>query len=242
MTDLLAEVDFTIFIYLIAGVFWLFSSLAQQKKAKRKAAEMRKKREEREREERRTGKKSQPEVWETKKPPSDLDTFLRELTGQPVPQQAPPPPPMPKRKEVVEDIQFDGPTPTPPTPSKSSANPLLESEEVSKKSKSYEIGELDMEASFKQISDIKEAAEMIGADADQEIQQEALANVRSMMIDLSSSSISVPAIPLQSIRAIRTETSRPSLKNRSTFKKSLVASVILEAPKALRENPFKEIT
>jgi hypothetical protein len=138
------------------------------------------------------------------------------------------------------EIKFKGPPPSPPTAS-SSSPAIANLPEKAKASKNYDIGELDMEASFKQISDIKDAAELIHGDIDQKLQAEALKSVRSMMIDLSSSSVAVPSIHLQSIRAIRTETSRPNFKKKNAFKKALVASVILEAPKALRENPFTEI-
>jgi hypothetical protein len=238
--NLLAEFDFSILIYLLVGAFWLFSNLMQGKQTRSKAAEMKKLQEEQEKEERRTGKKI--EVKPSAAPPkNDLQEFLKNLTNQMAPEAqqrapTPPPPPIPKRKVVQPVIQFNGPPPT----TTSSAPALANLPEKARASKSYDIGDLDMEASFKQISDIKEAVEVIHGDIDQALQQEALKNVRSMMVDLSSSSISVPSVHLQSIRAIRTKTSRPELQKKKTFKRALVASVILQAPKALRENPFTE--
>lgn len=225
----------TFLFYLVVGAFWLIGNLMQQKQAKQKAMEMRRQREAREAEERRTGKKTV--VEEPKPRKSDLEEFLKQLSGTANPQPSVVPPPI-LRKQVVDDIQFDQPPPPPPKPVVTpKATPLP----PVKAPKSYDIGDLDMAASFKQISQMKEAVELIGAGHDQQISQEALTNVRAMMIDLSSSSISVPIIPLQSIRAIRTETPRPDLQKRKTFKKALVASVILEAPKALRPQPFTEI-
>lgn len=241
MTFPLAESSgLTFLFYLVIGAFWLVGNLMQQKQAKRKAMEMRRQREAREAEERRSGKKAAPE--NAKQVKSDLETFLEQLMGQPAPAPAPVrPPPVPKR-QVTEDIQFDQPPPpslrkTPaakaPVTTKSPLPPVP--------AKSYDIGDLDMAASFKQISEMKEAVELIGEGKEQQIPQEALSNVRAMMIDLSSSTVSVPIIPLQSIRAIRTQTPRPDLQQRKTFKKALVASVILQAPKALRPHPFTEI-
>jgi len=238
--NLLAEFDFSVLIYLLVGGFWLFSNLVQGKQAKNKAAEMKKLQEEQEKEERRTGKKTASEPSVTP-PKNDLQEFLKNLANQVAPEAqqrapAPPPPPIPKRKVVQPMIQFNGPPPT----TTSSATALANLPEKAKASRNYDIGDLDMEASFKQISDIKEAVEIIHGDADQALQHEALKNVRSMMVDLSASSILVPSVQLQSIRAIRTKTSRPELQKKKTFKRALVASVILQAPKALRENPFTE--
>jgi hypothetical protein len=236
MTFPLAEASgLTFLFYLVVGAFWLIGNLMQQKQAKQKAAEMRRQREAREAEERRTGKKVA--VEEAKPRKSDLEEFLKQLSGTANPQPSVPPPIL--RKQVVDDIQFD--KAVPPPPPKPVVTPKAPPPPSVKAAKSYDIGDLDMAASFKQISQMKEAVELIGAGHDQQISQEALTNVRAMMIDLSSSSISVPIIPLQSIRAIRTETPRPDLQKRKTFKKALVASVILEAPKALRPQPFTEI-
>ncbi|MDF3129368.1 hypothetical protein P0Y35_09190 [Kiritimatiellaeota bacterium B1221] len=212
-------------VYLIVGAFWLVGNLLQQKQAKQKALEMKKKREEREAEERRTGKKVQAPASKIE---SELEAFLGRLSGETVTQPKQPPP-IQKQKPVMDDIQFDSaPPPPPPIPAKP------------KPVKTSNIGDLDLEASFKQISDIKEAVELINGGIDQKLQQDALKNVRSMMIDLSSSSISVPRVPLQTIRAIRTQSPRPNLKNRAAFKQALVASVILQPPKALQANPFEE--
>ena len=211
-------------MYLIVGIFWLVGNVLQQKQAKQKALELKKKREEREAEEKRTGKK----IVQPAKPKieSELEAFLGRLSGGAV-QQPKPASPIQQRKTVVNDIQFDrAAPPSPPIPPK----PL----------KASNLGDMDMEASFKQISDIKEAVELVHGSIDQKLQQDALKNARAMMIDLSSSSFSVPSIPLQSIRAIRTKTTQPDLKNRATFKQALVASVILQPPKALQANPFEE--
>ncbi len=210
-------------VYLIVGVFWLVGNLIQQKQAKQKALEMKKKREEREAEEKRTGKKVQPAKPKIE---SELEAFLGRLSGEGA-NPPKPAPPIQRRKPIVDDIQFDT---TPPPPPPIPAKPL----------KTSNLGDLDMEATFKQISDIKEAVELVNGGIDQKLQQDALKNVRSMMIDLSSSSISVPRVPLQNIRAIRTKTPQPNLKTRAAFKQALVASVILQPPKALQANPFEE--
>lgn len=239
MTFPLAQSGLTFLIYLIVGGVWLLGNILQQKQAREKAAEMRRKREEREREERRTGKKTAPK---TQPPRNDLESFLRSLSGQP-PAKPAAPPPVPRRPASEPDIVFDGPKPPPPPTVRKTAPPPVVTPPVKTKMtrKQSNLGEMNMEASFKQMSQMKEAAELFGDGKDQQLQQEALKNVRAMMIDLSSSSISVPIIPLQTIRAIRTETPRPDLQKRRNFKKALVASVILEAPKALREKPFTEI-
>jgi len=220
----------TFLIYLIVGVFWLVGNLLQSKKAKQKALEMRKKREEREAEEKRTGKKVVSKQTTIER---ELESYLGRLTGQPPP---PSPPPMPKPKQTPRenpsfqnsDIQFDGPAPT--------RSPLADPPVAA--SKNYDIGDLDMEASFKQMSEMKEAVEL--EEGASQLQQEALANVRSMMIDLSSSSISVPVVSLKSIRAIQTRVTHPNLSNRKTFKQAAIASVLLAPPKALQADPFQQ--
>lgn len=238
MTFPLAEASGLSFLfYLVVGAFWLFGNLMQQKQAKRKAEEMKRIREAREAEERRTGKKA---VEENQPPPrkSDLEEFLAQLAGNTprpaAPKPPPPPPPIPRR-QFVDEIKFDGPSPI-ATPPPTTAKPVKVSAALRWESA---IGDLDMAASFKQISEMKEAVEMINGGIDQQLQQDALKNVRSMMIDLSSSSVAVPVVPLKTIRAIRTETPHLDLKKRKTFKKALVAAVILETPKALREDPFQ---
>lgn len=229
----LAQSGLSFLIYLIVGIFWLVGNLMQQKQAKQKAEEIKRRRQEREEEERRTGKKAEPAKQNTIE--SELEAFLGRLGGE---EPAPPPP----RKTVTyrpvqtEDIQFDGPAPafTPPPPPARKAVP------PPRAAKDSTIGELNMEASFKQISEMKEVKELISGDLNQLLEQEALTSVRSMMVDLSSSTISVPTIPMPSIRTVHTKTNHLNLQKKKTFKKALVASFILETPKALQANPHRE--
>ncbi|MGA0334047.1 MAG: hypothetical protein ACO3N7_11840 [Kiritimatiellia bacterium] len=233
MTSFLAQSSgLSFLVYLIVGALWLVGNLMQAKQAKKKALEMRRKRLEREEEEKRTGRKP-PE--KTSSVEREIESFLERLAGGIAPAAAPPP--MPKARTREAEIQFDGPPPPPPTPPKPRTPPPAPARAPAR---NYDIGELDMAASFKQITDIKEATEVIGEGLQNRQQQEALQSVRSMMVDLSSSSLAVPRIRLQSIRAIQTRTNRPDLRNRKQFRKALAASVILGPPKALQEKPFTE--
>ncbi|WFB37129.1 hypothetical protein P3T73_05075 [Kiritimatiellota bacterium B12222] len=231
MTLPLAQSSFTFLIYLAVGAFWLIGNLIQKKQAQEKANALKLKREKDAAEARRTGKPvPSPTRVAPPAPASDLETFLRNLAGEPA-RPAPPPPPLPAKPAPQPKIHFDQAPPAPAAGIHAHKTPTASSKTT--------IGEMDMEASFKQISDIKEAAEVIGEGLSTRLQQDALKNVRSMMVDLSSSSVAVPVVPLKPIRAIQTKTNRLDLQKKKTFKKALIASIILEAPKALQENPFE---
>ncbi|MEX2606289.1 MAG: hypothetical protein WD708_03005 [Kiritimatiellia bacterium] len=240
-TPLIAQSGLTYLIYLIVGIFWVVGNLMQQKEAKRKAAELRKRREEREEEERRTGKKSTPKERDPLE--RQLETFLGRLAGEPVKKSEPEPPPLP-RKPQPEPIRFDSQPPPPPRPQprKTKAATPPAPSAYSKVKELSEIQELKYKDSYKEIGEMKEAAELDPARLSGAIQSEVqdLNNVKAMMIDLSSTTFSMPILRIASMRTVRTQTSRPDLRKNKNFKRAVAAAVILEPPKALRENPFKE--
>jgi hypothetical protein len=240
-TPYLAQSGLTYLIYLIVGIFWVFGNLMQQKEAKRKAAEMRKRREEREAEELRTGKKSKPEEPDPLE--RQLETFLGRLAGEPAQEEAQKPPPPILRKPAQEPIRFDSKPPPPiPKPRKPEPAVPLPPSPRKKVKAPAPIEELKYKDSYKEIGEMKEAAELDPARLTGAIQSEAQAlnNVHSMMIDLSSTTLSMPTLRIESMRTVRTKTSRPDLKKSKTFKRAVAAAVILEPPKALQANPFKE--
>jgi hypothetical protein len=246
----LAQSDggFTIIFYVVIGLAWLVSNIAQQKKAKAKAAEMKQKRLAREAEERRTGKKV--ETPKTGTIEQELEAFLGRLTGvptqktEPVQRQAAPtvqkdPPPIRRQNKPEPKITFDQEPPiqfdpqpvTPPPP------PAKEpGKAIQKKSK---IDELDFSASFKEIEDIKEVKDVIADLMNQEVKHEALKNVKSMMIDLSQTTMEMQTIPMPSMRPVRTKSNHPDMINKKNYRKALITSVILEPPKALQARPFE---
>ncbi len=248
-TPLLAQSGLTYLIYLIVGIFWVVGNLLQQKEAKRKAAELRKHREEREAEELRTGKKAPKNEPDPLERP--LETFLGRLAGEPTKDAQSTPPPLlekpaqsPPPKSAREPIRFD-PQPTPssttkrPNPVPVTAAPPSPYKRVKRLAA---IEEVKYKDSYKEIAEMKEAAELDPARLTGAIQSEAQAlnNVRSMMVDLSPTTLSVPTLRIESMRTVRTKTSRPNFKKATNFKRALAASVILEPPKALQANPFKE--
>lgn len=242
---ILAQSGLSFLIYLIVGIFWLVGNLMQQKEAKRKAAELRKRREEREAEERRTGKKSTP--VEPDPLERQLETFLGRLAGEPVKDSPSTPPPLPRKvdqKTAREPIRFDPqpPVSTTPRPRKTEPPKQTTSSPYKQVKRLAAIGELKYQDSYKEIGEMKEAAELDPSRLTGSIQSEAQAlnNVHSMMIDLSSTTLSMPILRMESMRTVRTKTSRPNLKKDKNFKRAVAASVILEPPKALQAEPFKE--
>jgi hypothetical protein len=97
-----------------------------------------------------------------------------------------------------------------------------------------------MDASFKQIKELKEVKDIIVDLPDgKQVRQEALKSVQSMLIDLSNTNIRMPSMPIQSIRPVKTQTSHPNLKSKKAFRKALISTVLLENPKALQPRPFE---
>jgi hypothetical protein len=105
--------------------------------------------------------------------------------------------------------------------------------------KKSRIRELDYDDAIKDIAELKEAKEVIGDLMQQDVKHEALREVRSMMVDLSDTTITMPRLRMQSIRPVRTKTSRADLQDSKAFRKALISSFILEPPKALQPDPFK---
>lgn len=246
---ILAQSGLTYLIYLIVGIFWVVGNLLQQKEAKRKAAELRKHREEREAEELRTGKKAPKNEPDPLERP--LEAFLGRLAGEPTKDSQSTPPPLPQKpaqppppKPAREPIRFD----SKPTPSSTTKRPnpvpvtAAPPSPYKKVKRLAAIEEVKYKDSYKEIGEMKEAAELDPARLTGAIQSEAQAlnNVRSMMVDLSPTTLSVPTLRIESMRTVRTKTSRPNFKKATNFKRALAASVILEPPKALQANPFKE--
>lgn len=248
MTFPIAQSALGFLFYLLIGVFWLVGNLLQQREAKRKAEALRKRREEREREERRTGKKQpDPDQPKPRTLEDDLETFLGRLGGEEPKRREPvrrePPAPPPRDKPKVTPPPLRPPAAFDPIPASAGSTPPVKEteikvgEEMKKKSR---IRDLDMSDSFKEMAEMKELEEVVGDLMEQGVRHEALENVRSMMIDMSRTLMATPTMPIQSMRPETTRTSRPELRRKENLKRALVNTVILDQPKGLQEQPFKE--
>jgi len=224
-------------IYLLIGIFWLAGNLMQQKEAKRKAEAMRKRRLEREEEEKRTGKRApsrQEDVLETQ-----LETLLGRFAGEEAESRQPDPLFQPEN-----EIRFDqppSPPPPKPVPPPEAAAPApapAPKDTGRKRTAARSIDDLNYGDSFKQIEDLRDLEELDLQKASSEMRNQVLKQVQSMKVDLSATNFSMLTLPMQSMRATPSKTSKPNLRKGDSFKRGVVASVILQPPKALQSEPF----
>jgi hypothetical protein len=81
------------------------------------------------------------------------------------------------------------------------------------------------------MEDIRDAEEVMHKGGLSE--QTSLLNVRTLMVDMSRTSLHIPTIGTASMRSISTSTAKPNLRNRATMRKAVIANLLLETPKAL---------
>lgn len=103
-----------------------------------------------------------------------------------------------------------------------------------------ESADLDAMADYAKIQDIEDIQELeldpdkvstLGGTSE-------MLNLRSMMIDMSRTSIRVPTIRIPTMRTTHSKTAPPDVGSREALKQAVLSGVLLNPPKALQPDPF----
>lgn len=228
-------------LYLIIAVIWVVGKLMQQRDARRKVEDLKRRREERERESRRTGRPAEPEPVPSPSRPmpapsrsleDELQEFLGRMAGLPKePEPLPPPPPPPQKRPVH-------PGSSKPAADSRGRRP---SAGINPPAALRSGAETDGIESYAKIQDIEDIAELeLDPDKASFAGPDLLLNVRSMMIDLSRSSVRIPTVRIPTMRTVHTRTAKPDLEDSKALKHAIVSGILLNPPKALTPDPFHQ--